>query len=392
MKLNTSDKLGLISVCLCFLWRPLNAWYVSVDGAGRLPFFLMLFIFICNFREIWRYSFVKPSIIYTLLGIYMVANGLIKGSPSVYPQSGMWIMVTHIMGPIIAMLIIVACARKDFISTARMLSIGTLLFCILSVLNSSMNEGRLNSEINANEMAMYGAVTTSLYAIRYICGSSKFTFSLVVIPVALVILTGSRMGFAMIALILVTVVVVKADLKRPSTILKAIILLVLGFFAVEYIMHNTLLGERLLNTAENSDNMQMLRTGTVLDYYGDRGFQYYYSWPFFLDNPIWGIGFHKWMLYSPTGHVCHSEFMVQYVECGLAAFIPWCIFWFCLFKPLRFIRKHSSGKIRNLSLLIIATLISLLYADTVLWSYNMYCVFIVYALAISFPRTLKINE
>ena len=364
-------------------------WYLNLDGAGRIPFFLLVLLLVCNSRDVMQFAFVSPSKIYFAIGIYMVFNGILMGSASTYSHGGLWIIITHILGPVFSMLIVICCSRKDFDTTTAILSWGLMLYCVLSIINSRMNAGRLNSEINANEMAMYGAITIMLFLYRYIRGSiKKYSVILLSIPILLVILTGSRMGFLMVALIIGMTIIIKVNFSKPRTILKAIAFFIIAYFVIDFIVQNTLLGERLLNTTKDSDSMSALKTGTILDYYGDRGFQYYYSWQYFKDNPIYGIGFHKWLNYSPTGHVCHSEFMVQYVECGLLAFIPWLFFWYLLFKPLHIVKKRAHGMNGEMVILLICSLVLLLYADTVLWSYNIYCVFIIYAIAISYPRNL----
>lgn len=393
-RFNQNDTLSLIFVCLAFLWAPLNVWYLPIDSAARIPFALLAYGFALERRPIFRNAITIPTKIYTFIAIYMVLNGLFMGSAEMYPKAGNWLIVCHIIGPLLALFIITSCAMKDFDKTVKILSYGLICYCIMAIINSSLDEkGRLNAEINANEMAINGAVLTGLVIMQVLRGSmQKWKLSIIALPLILIVLTGSRMAFGMIFMMIAVAIFINTDFSKSSTVILTVILMGLAIWGIDYILSSTLLGERLLHTTQDAENIKLQSTGTILDYYGDRGFQYYYSWPYFLDNPIFGIGFHKWQMYSPSGHFCHSEFMVQYLECGLIAFIPWLLFWYRIIQPLNFVRKLTDGGEKTTIIFLITILAALLYAATVLWSYNIYCVFIIYALAIAYPRNLGYEE
>lgn len=393
-RFNQNDTLSLLFVCLAFLWAPLNVWYLPIDSAARIPFFLLIYGIALERRALFRTSITMPTKLYSFIAVYMVLNGFFAGSAEMFPKAGNWLIVCHIIGPFVALLLITTCARKDFNKTISILTYGLILYCLMGIHNSTLDEkGRLNAEINANEMAINGAILTGLIILQVLRGvMHKWKLSFILLPLVLIILTGSRMAFGMIFIMIVVAILINTDFSKSSTVILAVILMGLAIWGIDYILSNTLLGERLLHTTQDAENIKLQSTGTILDYYGDRGFQYYYSWPYFLDNPIFGIGFHKWQMYSPSGHVCHSEFMVQYLEGGLISFIPWLMFWYYLCKPLNFVRKYIDGIEKTTVILLLTILAALLYAATVLWSYNIYCVFIIYALAIAYPRNLGYEE
>lgn len=172
------------------------------------------------------------------------------------------------------------------------------------------------------------------------------------------------------------------SLKSLFLSLTILLVLVVGFLLL---MNYSEVGERMASTTEQTE---IGTTGTILDYFGDRGLQYFLSWPYFLRNPITGIGVGNWIGYNPFGLVCHSEYMVQYLEGGLISFVLYCLFWAYMLKQLNLARKKSyNARIRSPRILLIFILLSILFANSVLWSYDMYCVFIVYALVLGFCQS-----
>lgn len=389
IEFNIKQKFTLLAVIFRLIWSPLQVWYIHADGAGMLSFYLLLAAFIVSFREIKITAWSKPLTIYAILAVYMMLNGLLMGSAEMYPKGGDWIIVTHLLTPIMSMMIIANCASNDFDKTAKWMAYGLTIYCLLCLRNSAMDDqGRLNAEINANEIALSAAIGYGLYLLLYLRQTiSTKLLLLAIIPAFLIVLTGSRMGLAMIALMSFSMAALKFDFKNATNLVGALILTVLLVGVSVYILDNTVIGERMMGTTTDHEELKF-ETGTILDYYGDRGFQYYFSWPVFLEHPIFGVGFHQWRKYSPTGHVCHSEYMVQYVECGFVAFLLFLAFWYQMMKNLNYYRKITQEDEKKTVQFLIVILVSIIYSNSVLWSYNMICVFTIYALAYAYPNTL----
>lgn len=395
-KFNLKENLGLLTIALAVLWRPITLWYIHIDSAARIPLFFFLLSFILLYKEIVRYTLRRPVTLYMFVAIYMVINGFVNDSGKVYEKDGNYLILTHILEPILSMMITIVLARKNFKQTLKWLSWILLFFCILCLRNSGYDEdNRMNAEINANEIAIHCAICFGLLLLQFIRNKGWTSRSFIIfafIPIYIIMNTGSRMALGMSALM-----VLFAWLSKHGNInLKNIILIIIFGGALAYIgnyvIENTMIGDRLMSTTEQGEELEMT-TGTVLDYYGDRGLQYYFSWPYFLENPYTGIGFHKWPLYSPTGLVCHSEYMVQYVECGLIAFVPYVLFLLSLFKILVSNFRHRRGKKQqSTSIILIALLLSIVFSNTVLWSYNIHAVFIIYGLAFAYPKYVKNNN
>lgn len=392
IELSFKQKFALFAVIFRVIWAPLQVWYIHADGAGMFSFYLLLVAFLVNINEVILTAWSKPLTIYAVLAVYMMLNGLLMGSAEMYPKGGEWLIVTHLMTPIMSMMIIAICASKDFDGTAKWMAYGLTIYCILCLRNSEMDDhDRLNAEINANEIALNAAIGYGLYLLLYLRQviSTKL-MSLAIILAFLIVLTGSRMGLAMIALMSFGMSALKFDFRNVTNLFGALALTGLFVGASIYIMDNTVIGERMMGTTTDHEEI-MYETGTILDYYGDRGLQYFLSWPVFLEHPIFGIGFHQWQEYSLTGHVCHSEYMVQYVECGLVALFLFLTFWYQMMRNLNYYRKITQEGEKNTIIFLIVILVAIIYSNSVLWSYNMICVFTIYALAFAYPNTLFID-
>lgn len=392
-ELSFKQKFALSAVIFRVIWPPLQVWYIYADGAGMLSFYFLLASFIVSFREIKKTSWRKPLTIYAVLAVYMMFNGLLMGSAEMYPNDGEWIIVTHLLTPIMSLMIIASCASKNFDKTVKWMAYALTIYSILCLRNSAMDDqGRLNAEINANEIALSAAIGYGLYMLLYIRQAiDKKLMVFAIILAFLIVLTGSRMGLAMIALMSLGMSALKFDLKNVTNFFGALALTVILVAVSIYIMDNTLIGERMMGTTTDHEEL-IYETGTILDYYGDRGLQYYFSWPVFLEHPIFGIGFHQWQVYSLSGHVCHSEYMVQYVECGLVALFLYIAFWYQMMRNLNYYRKITREREKKTILFLIIILVTIIYSNSVLWSYNMICVFTIYALAFAYPKYISIHR
>lgn len=385
MRFNQTETMALMAVILRVLWTPLSVWYLHFDGAGRLTFAFLLFSFLLLMKDIRRKSLKKPLSIYVVLALYMIANGLMMNSAEAFPKDGNWIIITSISSPILSMLIIAYTANKNFDKTTKWIARGLFIYCCLCLINSGYDSReRLNDDINANEMALVAALDFGLLVLLYVRKTIKTRFiPLSVIPLVLIVESGSKMGVGIVLIILLFLLYLKSDFSNVKSAMKFNVFVALLVVGGWYIMNDTLVGERLQETTESYIKLDMT-TGTILDYYGDRGFQYFHSWPVFINHPIFGIGFHKWKLYNPTELVAHSEWIVQYVECGLVAWTLFVWFWISLLKKLIKVKKKSVNMENSTAIILLAILLSIIYANTVLWSYDNIGVFSIFALTFVF--------
>ncbi len=380
---------SIVIVVLVIIWAPAQA-FVQFDGANRIPFLLLLLATFMYRGEIRAYCFRKPLLFYIILAPYMFINGLAHSSQFLYADDvflGTYLMGFSIFQPLMLLLIIVCQSHYCFDKTLRWITLAIAIYCILCFASGRMadygDEGkRLTSIINSNEVALMIAICFSLSLLLF---SRKIIKLGVFLPlegliVIAAIATGSRMGLGMIAIVSIASVWFLREHNNIGAIFLSLLLLAGLFFIMSYILKNTSIGERILNTTTQTE-MMYYSTGTILDRFGDRGLQYFYGWPFFLKHPIFGIGFHQWINIGPLGFVCHSEYLVASLENGLIALFLYLSFLFGIFRGLLRGWKHSSFLDSKTCGVLLCSMLSILFANFVLWTYNSTGVFATYGIA-----------
>ena len=394
-KYTTTDWFVAIAVSIAIIWKPLAAWVLHFDAAGRVPFLLLLASLILYAKRIWKHTLRFPLVLYCIVAVYMFVNGYLQKGYTTYPADGVYLMFCAAMQAPVYMLLIAAAAQKDFDCTLDWLLLALYGYALLSLFCSGIiHTSRYNLEINANEIGLYTAILCSLLLLKHFRGRLPFLPLLLIeaLPCYLIILTGSRMALAMIAWVFMVGIFTGQNTRNLKSIGLTILLIAFFTYGMSFVLKHTQIGERMLGTTTQLEGKNSVESSTILDKFGDRGLQYFYSWPYFIENPVTGIGFKNWILYNPFKLVCHSEYLVQYVENGLLAFIPYMIFFIALIQRISRGRKLPDKKGRRSAAILLATMLSIAFSNSVLWSHDMACVFSVYALCFAHevpPRAKK---
>ena len=392
--LSPRDKFGLLTIFLALNWIGLSQFYLHFDSAARIPI-LAICVSLLIFRyEIKSIALKVPITLYLMLVTFIFINGLLKGSLSIFAKDPLWLYSRALFQTPAIMLLAIVLLYRNFDLSLKYITYAFLFYCIMMIVNLYQGaDTRMYSEqINGNDIAFNSALTLgfSLICINRQIFKNVYRPFAVIIPFLTCLMTGSRMGLAMMLIILIFLGG-SMNFRKAKNIIMMLFFAVFIFFIFDYIINNTLVGERLLGTKEQGENFN-LSTGTPLDYLGDRGFQYYFSWPYFLENPLTGIGYGNWIKYNPQNIVCHSEYLVQYLENGLLSFVPYLFFLGGLLKKNVDVLKKRKGIERKTLVLLLGMLIAVVYANFVLYSYNIFGAFILYSLVYSYPLILNYNE
>lgn len=366
----------ILSVVVC--WYPVSRFILGFDYNGRTPLFLMILLLLI-FGNRFRFVFKKPLVYFMILNIYIIINSFIKGLSGF--QQGPFIFISVMVSPIIFMWIIVVMSKQDYDKTLKTLYIMFISYTLLTLFDSSIDD-RFGIVINANTLAMnvlFSIVFASLLFLRKRITLIAY-FLFIIIPTIIELRTASRTGVIAMAIVFLSVYLLSVKFSFRNMI----VLLVVGvimYFSVSYILEHSLIGERLLHTQEQSDAFVSQYGGGIwfLDRLGDRGPQYYLSWPLFLENFWTGIGFGNWINYNSLSLVAHSQYMVLYVENGIIAFIIYmaAIFWY--FSSLtKTAKKYKRSFAVPVFFLVI--IVDMLLMNFVMWSYDMYGYYAVFAL------------
>jgi hypothetical protein len=359
-----------------------------VDAAGRIPLVLLLFFVLLFGKKITSFSFGRLHFVYLLFVSYVFINGLLHGSHMNYEGNGIYIMFVNLFCPYFYLLIVCCLAYYDIDRTLKWVTWSLLAFCTFClVFGDITDEGRLGGDLNANGMATYAVFCFYCLLLQFMRNRRGFisfvAFS--IIPIFLIVITGSRTAFVLLVFVSLLSVLLFYKKRNAGSVVITIVVAVVLVVGFMYVMNNTILGERLQSsTTQMEDSMN--QTGTILDKIGDRGPQYYWSWPYFLDHPVFGIGLNNWRKVSGSPYVFHSEWLVQYCENGIIALFLYLLFYFSLINKTRQLSKSSKRKNNSnykSNRLMLYILLSVFLLNFVGWTYNCYCVFAFYAFGIA---------
>ena len=385
-------KLAYLVAFIVPLWGPLNKWVLGFDAAGRIPLALMLLVLLVNGNGIGTIALKKPLTIYIIFAFYLLINGLIQSSYLNYEGNGIYVMSVNLLAPVFYMMIVSFLAYHDFDKTINWVTWGLIVYCILCLVFGKMtDEERLGGELNANGMASHADFAFFCLLIQYMRRKRSFIILLFfsIIPIFLIVITGSRTGFLLLVIVAVLSILLFYKKGRIGSILLMVAIVVVLAWGFSYVMNSTVLGERLQSSTTQMEESS-LATGTIIDKFGDRGPQYYWSWPYFLEHPVFGIGLGNWRRVSGFPYVFHSEWLVQYCENGLVALILYLVFYFSLLRKSISLSKRLNDQDRKTIRVLIYSLLSIFFLNFVSWTYNLYCAFAIYALLYSFTEQKKL--
>lgn len=381
-RFNGKQKFIAFVLIYAICWIPLHSFYLKIDAIGRFPLFALIFCCLITFSEIKKDAFRIPLLTYFILAIYMFINVLFKGT---YPLHSTFIYFRLIFNSVFFMWLVAYLSQVNFDKTIWILFIGFFLYTLLCFLNESAasEQDRLGgAAINANAIGLNAFFATAFALILYIRKKIKLLslVVLLILPFYVAILTGSRMTLGASLFIIAGTFIVSRDKKNILSLIGG--LFILGVIAIitYYILEHTLVGERLAGTTTQMENSD-LATGTILDLFGDRGIQYYVSWPYFLDNLITGIGLRHWGEDGPTGFVCHSEYLTMYLENGLIGIALYAAFYYQIIKRLFQRKAATAGTDKNIFKYLLLAFIAMLFINSVLWSFDALGFFAIYALS-----------
>ncbi len=336
LKQDIDDRYQYWALSVFFAYRPL-ALLLSFDKGQNLCLMIQILLLVVLYsRDVLFQEVIKNkiNIAWLLLLLYHWLNHGLQGVP--HDNSYIDVLVPLFQ---CYFLLVWTCylALKDLSKTLYFMLIGYLLFIVLAATLAIMTSGysfssmegddeRLSGSIHLTQMGATAGLTVFVVALLRHCSNFpiKKILPILSIPLLIVIMAASRNGLLLTFAGFFCIFL--ADLFSKKTSSKKIVNLLLisiPILLVAYlILQETYVGERLLGTKEQSENMSGVmeyKTGTILDYLGDRTWYYVLGFSNFLEYPIFGIGYSHFKLYNDAPYILHPEYMVELAEGGLVA-------------------------------------------------------------------------
>lgn len=377
-------RIEYLFIFLTIIW-PAIGGRIGIDEAGRMSDMLMIASWVSMLLQ-------KSFLIKTLRSPIAISMGLwmlyvllqftFMHSPSLDKD-----IFVHYFGLLKVFTIMIIVQWEIYKGRfPRLLNLLALSYAIYSILAflfigttvTFENRTTLNYINDPNDISFAICLAWYLLLIKYF--RRKYPLPLLIaaslVSVFIIIRLGCRTAFLEMLMIgtALGLIIIKRTRYKLAFIIAAITTIVVFLVIGDTFLESTMIGQRLAVTTEQID----FNTGTVLDYFGDRGPFYYFGFLEFLKSPIWGIGlknFGEKNVYHELA--CHSEYMVNLAETGIVGAVLFLSFIICLFVCM----MKTSRKIVSFDrvLLWLCVYIPLMIA-LFFWTYDRSYIFVMYGM------------
>lgn len=306
------------------------------DGTGyglTILSALAIFLFVRN-RKIK--TFVQPIIFWALLMSYHLLNCYFRDILN--PEYNIFTITVRNLA-------LLTCVPFLYYQN-RIKIIYIILFAFLYNLiatyltgTTDETEERLTGIYYTTQLGQMAGLACCLISLLIFLQKKMWLYSLYIIPIGIMLLSGSRNGLLVVCFALVMLLVAYIS---KGNVLKMVFFIVLAFVGYNY-LQTTEIYDRLMNV---SSEYSLIQTGTVWDkILGDRIYYYVIGFQNFLDNPIYGIGLLNFQEYNNYKYPLHTESMTHLAEGGLIGITMYILFlrsyirqfvWFCSFRNILF--------------------------------------------------------
>lgn len=387
---------NLFYIAFCIIWQPLQIYILKVDGAGRTIILLSVIAFLLNWKGI--ILTIRKSVaaqIWCALTIYAIINSLIKGFVSEYGLFSF--MNSNFLSPLVFLLVSSSTMRDSRYPCVKTIVVSLVIYLIFGVLHLEIDDyERMLSEMGN----MLPLTCVSCFFFSSLLWVEKEIHwwgfaSLAAFCLLIIILSATRKAFGAYVIILIGTALSKRSSNSIVYYVKLSVFVVLLCASVYFLMNNTLIGERIRNGKEYSENFipnNPEQNDLFLTLVGDRSGQYVQGTQVFLKNPITGIGICNYTKYTGASYRLHTEYMVQLCENGIIGFVLLWMFYYFVWKNIKRFRQQS----KSLFTLLSFGLLSILFINLTAWTYNGKYIMLMYAIMfcpeISKHRTLRIKR
>lgn len=363
-------------IAIVLLWAPLQGTIMTFDAKGRILFALTVIAFIVNYNKqvFKKMLFSKPIIIWIIWVIYSAINMMSKGFHNEYLSPSFYI-ITKLFMPLVIMSV---CAYEYNKNNYKLTKTLLYIFCIYSIIGFFfMTINRSHTSDGAatlgNLLALNNLFIIFYAGLLYKWGelsAVKFIGFLVFVFVVIIAsATRKALGAATILLLFVVLSNMRFNAKSFLSVLLLALTLYVG---TNYIMKNTLMGERLSMTEEAGEKFNT-SNNLFLNFLGDRALFYIVGTELFYEHPISGIGLLNFTEETGTDYRIHSEYMVQLAENGLIGSTLFILFYVSLISAIFKYRRHSIFA-KTTGNILLGGVVAILFISFTAWTYD-FCMY-----------------
>ena len=371
----TLSKLNYLYLFFVIIWPSISG-YVGVDGRGRMVMISTLFVLFVNItmdRSFgWRLT-KSPTIYWGIWIIYVLINALFKG----YNDVTFDIFFMSIFLPFAVMLMVSTEYLKNSRFLLKVLLFSLIIFGLFGISTNSFSDSdRLMSELG-NSLPLTMVTLSVVACVMYVRNELKIQWLIPILlfVIYIIVMAATRKALGAIGLVFIFTLLAKMDIRSPKTIFLILISSIVLYIGVDFILENTFMGERLMETEEQGESGNTTDI-KILNILGDRASQYIGGWNAFIENHITGIGLNNYQEYTGSFYRLHTEYIVQLAELGLIGFIIFTTFYYKIAIGLIRIRKSP------LSILLIGVLGAVMFINLTAWTHSFAHYFILFGIMI----------
>ena len=389
MNIKLDRFLNYTLLAMVILW-PVLQQYVVFDGAGRTLSSLTIVCFFVNLYFNKAKILAVPYVFWGIWVLFAIFNTHFKGSHIVDSLS----FYLSLFRNFIIVYVVSLEFRRGRDYFLKFISICLFIYAIGSFFTISEFENTdrfLGFSGNAGILMLMFLPAFGLLQYQYKKISFQLLLFYIVVASYFAVVGATRKAIGGIAIILFMGIVANLNLRSFKTIFFTIVSFVVIYFAFNYMMENTILGERF-SAAEEINNKLIpyqFRDNWFLKFVGDRAWYYIRGWQYFLDNPWTGIGLMNFAVYDYSKHTLHTEYMVQLTECGIIGTTLYILFMGWMAYNLLYLFFN----IEKRETLIYAGIYgAILFVSFTAWTYSFPIYFIVFGVIIGYCKDKRFKE
>lgn len=389
MDIKLDRFLNYTLLVMTILWSVLQE-YVVFDGAGRIPSVLAVVCFFVNLYYNKAKIIDVPYVFWGIWVLFAILNTHFKGN--------------HLADPLFFYLgifrnyVILYVASLEFRRNRdyflKFVSICLFIYALgaFFTMQDLKNSGRILS-FSGNAAVLLLMFFPAFGVLQYYYKKLSFKMFLFYLFVALyfAVVGATRKAIGGIAIIIFMAIIANLDFRSFKKVFFSIVSFVVIYIAFNYMMENTVLGERFLMAEEINDKFipYQFRDHWFFNFVGDRAGYYIRGWQYFIDNLWTGIGLMNFAVFDYGKHVLHTEYMVQLAECGIIGTTLYLLFMGWMAYNLLYV----FFKIEKRETLFYASIYgAILFLSFTTWIYQFPIYFISFGIIIGYCKDKRFKE
>tara|TARA_Y100001954_G_C15809031_1_gene604195 strand:+ start:199 stop:1359 length:1161 start_codon:yes stop_codon:yes gene_type:complete len=384
------NYLNYIFLFVAINWDPLTKTVLTFDAMGRslviLIFLVLINNILVNQKEFFKTLNNKAILLWFIWIIYNCINWYFTGFNDNYLTLPFFILIRLVL-PLLVMVVVFHEFNKNKIILLKFLFFSFLFYSFIGffILGSFDSSDQMlgvlgnNTPLNTTFLAF---ITMLLYYEKRISLLSLAIISAYIILI--IFFSASRKAFGSLSIYYILFIVSLLTYKPIYRFLSVII--AFGFYSlIENFLYSSVLGERLLNTYDSGKIYN--NTGyDFLNYFGDRLYFYLVGIDEFIKSPFNGIGLNNFIFKTQSKMVIHSEYVVQFLECGIIGITIFIFFKYWFIKRIKSLNFND-----KISYVILAGFTSIIFLQYSAWTYSFCMYFVSYGILMGYLNKQKIN-